>query len=305
MSDGANGPSPRGASRRSRIVWIVAGCALAVAVLVTLERGCSPGRKQPFTRVTDADPYYLPSELLDQGARLESIDSLLQAIECYSRAIEIAGRQGGDRRVLARGFAARARVHVKLDLFHRSEPDAREALRIYPTLAGVAPAQVGCTWLDLALSCEGLKELAAADSASDSALAILSSLTPPDSTLWVGALFARGRILVLLDRAAPAETLLTRAVEICDPHFTPKTPERFEGRGFLGWSVQRQGRLEEAEPLLLRAYAGLANLLGAEDPRTRRVAAHLAELYERWGKPDLFGHYQTLATPASELEESP
>ena len=59
----------------------------------------------------------------------------------------------------------------------------------------------------------------------------------------------------------------------------------------IGASLWNRGRFDEAEPLLLDAYEQLAAAVGPDDPRTRRAARSLADMYAAWhdAQPDA-GH---------------
>jgi hypothetical protein len=56
-----------------------------------------------------------------------------------------------------------------------------------------------------------------------------------------------------------------------------------------------QRRFADAEPLLLRTLDSARRQFGDTNPRTRGCAKRLAELYERWGKPDNAREYRRLA----------
>lgn len=202
---------------------------------------------------------------------------------------------------LAHCLGARAGLNLKLELFPRAESDARAALN----LEGAAdrPAERTPLWLTLAASLEGDRRLPAADTASDSALSQAFAIQPADTSLKVEALLLRGRVLTNLKRPAEAEPLFAAAVAQCPGD--ARTNKRLQSQSLLGWCMMRQQRYEEAEPVLLHAYAGLSGRLAVEDPMVRAAALRLAELYEKLKEPDLFAHYQSIAVPkvASEDEE--
>jgi tetratricopeptide (TPR) repeat protein len=66
-------------------------------------------------------------------------------------------------------------------------------------------------------------------------------------------------------------------------------------RAALGMSLVDVGRGGEARPILESSYTGLAALLGAEHPRTRRVAETLAALHDSAGQTARAAHYRALA----------
>jgi serine/threonine protein kinase len=66
-------------------------------------------------------------------------------------------------------------------------------------------------------------------------------------------------------------------------------------RGAYGAALLSGGRYEDAETELLAAHEGLVTTLGADNFRTRSVAAQLAELYSAWGKEGQALRYRATA----------
>lgn len=233
---------------------------------------------------------------ISRGRALEAQDSLVEAEVCYRKSIESA-RQAADSSTLALGLLALARLNITLELYHRALPDLREAMRLRRLYADLPPDSLAAMWLNLAQCGEGLKHFEAADSASDSALALCSRPADRKSELRGSILRTRGRILIRMNHEESAEPLLREALAHCaqQPHAIDAAC--IESRALLGWCLARMDRFTEAEPLLLFAYARMMETRSLDDKAVRTTAGHLADMYERWGKPDLSGHYQSVASP--------
>ena len=85
------------------------------------------------------------------------------------------------------------------------------------------------------------------------------------------------------DRLDEAEPLLEEGLRIRRQTFEPGHRELSDSLRRLGELRLLQGRLKEAETLLLDAYRALLESQGPESSRTRSTAGLLAELYERQG----------------------
>jgi len=72
-------------------------------------------------------------------------------------------------------------------------------------------------------------------------------------------------------------------------------------RGNLGGTLTQQGRYNEAEPLLRSCFDIMHTTFGDDGRRTRTAATKLADLYDRWDKPELAASWRQ----RSESEDSP
>ena len=59
-----------------------------------------------------------------------------------------------------------------------------------------------------------------------------------------------------------------------------------EAQSLLGRCLTGLGRYDEAEPLLLAAYAGLQATRGDQDAHTAQAREALVALYEAWDRPE-------------------
>ncbi|TWT40332.1 Serine/threonine-protein kinase PknB [Phycisphaerae bacterium RAS1] len=72
----------------------------------------------------------------------------------------------------------------------------------------------------------------------------------------------------------------------------------------FGYGLAQVGRFDEGEQQLLAAFASMNAAVGADSPRTLRVAQRLAEMYELWGKPEKAAEYRKLQGAAPETQPS-
>jgi tetratricopeptide (TPR) repeat protein len=120
-------------------------------------------------------------------------------------------------------------------------------------------------------------------------LAVLKERNGADSRPYATELMALGYTLLQQKEWIAAEPVLRECLSIVEE----KQPGRsitFNTQGFLGASLSGQAKYTEAEPLLLKAYEGLAERARANpDParatNMQQTAAQLIQLYEAWGKP--------------------
>jgi tetratricopeptide (TPR) repeat protein len=73
------------------------------------------------------------------------------------------------------------------------------------------------------------------------------------------------------------------------------------------WNLARvyaaQGRYDEAEPLLTKAYNGRISKLGPEHPHTLESLNNLIELYEAWEKPERAEEWRAKLPQTEALKE--
>ena len=106
----------------------------------------------------------------------------------------------------------------------------------------------------------------------------------------------RGLGALYLAKGEPeaAEAWLRQALEIFG-HSLPEDHWRAaEARNMLGSSLALQGRLQEAEALLVEGHRALLDNLGAEHRRTRDALERVVALYESWEKGEKAAEYRAL-----------
>ncbi len=100
------------------------------------------------------------------------------------------------------------------------------------------------------------------------------------SALALSTLMNIGSTLLTLKRPAEAELHLNVMLERCEADLPPTHPLKTRARTYLGRAVLAQGRVDEAEELLLASYRELEAMPGANPAWFRNAASALVELYE-------------------------
>jgi eukaryotic-like serine/threonine-protein kinase len=80
-----------------------------------------------------------------------------------------------------------------------------------------------------------------------------------------------------------AERSARKALAIYQTTLSSNHPERVIATNNLGFYLVQQGKLAEAEPLLLEASANAKSVFGPRHPRVADILAHVASLYEKRG----------------------
>ncbi|MGD2110326.1 MAG: tetratricopeptide repeat protein [Phycisphaerae bacterium] len=92
--------------------------------------------------------------------------------------------------------------------------------------------------------------------------------------------------LMKLGRLAEAAELFERAIDIMREAIPAGHWYTGAFLGNYGECLMEMERYEDAEAVLLEAHDLLMKKLGPDHDRTQKIAAFLADLYERWGKPE-------------------
>lgn len=77
-----------------------------------------------------------------------------------------------------------------------------------------------------------------------------------------------------------------------------------DATSMLGACLIQSGRYEEAEALVLEAYAGVRNNPAVPDDRKRDILARIVELYDRSGNGAKAGEYRAMLSSEEPREES-
>ena len=80
-----------------------------------------------------------------------------------------------------------------------------------------------------------------------------------------------------------AEQLIQRATDAHQSIYPDSHWRIRHARGVYGSVLSAQGRFDEAEPLLLNAYAAIRDTFGTNTLRTRRQAEIVGRFYRTWG----------------------
>ena len=101
-----------------------------------------------------------------------------------------------------------------------------------------------------------------------------------------------GRVLQERGDARSAEALLREGVKILNQALPKNNRQVAAATSYLGACLAALQRYEEAEPLLLKAYASLKATRGERSKLTQQARARLLNLYTGWGKTDKAAQYR-------------
>jgi tetratricopeptide (TPR) repeat protein len=240
----------------------------------------------------------MATDLNGLGQTLEALDRYSEAEACYKQSVELCRRAGSEHSLtMTDGLVLLGRYNLVLDLYHRAEPPLREAVAIRSQQLDTnrIPLAEALRYLgDVLLAQE---RFAATDSAYRWALTIIAS----DSSGRAAAadvaavLLGLGQALTELGNAAAALPLVEQGLELLRAQDDTPIGAIAHAESHLGRTLSRLERFDEAQSLLLRAYATLEETRGRESASAKQCAERLALLYTDWDKPDLVTHYLKLA----------
>ncbi len=102
---------------------------------------------------------------------------------------------------------------------------------------------------------------------------------------------SQARLLLAKGDAATAETVARAALEVLRRCMSGHWHIR-RAESVLGASLGRQGRFEEAEPLLTESHRWLADRLSPRAVAARDALQRVIELYDAWGRPRQAAEYR-------------
>jgi tetratricopeptide (TPR) repeat protein len=108
----------------------------------------------------------------------------------------------------------------------------------------------------------------------------------------------------LLEKGAPqsADPLLRQALDIWQTARPANDWVVAETESILGACLAALGRFEEAEPLVLRGYPAVKDVLGEQHRLTRLALQRIVTLYQAWGRLEEAAEYRALLSPAPSSE---
>ncbi|MBL8898570.1 MAG: serine/threonine protein kinase [Planctomycetes bacterium] len=121
----------------------------------------------------------------------------------------------------------------------------------------------------------------------------------PESTKLATELLKLGQSWLELDAAAEAEPVLREVVALREK-LQPEAWSTSSARSLLGAAIAAQGRLAEAEPILIAGFEGLERSFATVPPQSRYrledARRRLVELYTKWEAEAPGSGYQARAT---------
>ncbi len=206
------------------------------------------------------------------------------AEDLYRRVLAIRRQAyGPDDRDVARSLRSLGTLLYLRGEFESAEPLLREAVSIRLRHFGERSAEVATTRSSLARVLHARGELTEAAALLRQVLEVREQLKGEDH-LHV-ALTRKDLAAVLLSRGNidAAEDLLRRALAILEQR-RPDSWEIAEVRSLQGACLAKQGRYQEAEPLLSDGALRIEQLRGPYAVHSRNAYRRLDELYEAWGR---------------------
>ena len=159
------------------------------------------------------------------------------------------------------------------------------ALEIRRTAFGAKSPQVAAQLLNVAFMREQRGDTSGALPPLRESLAISAGIRPPADPTVIATQRWLAHDLCVTGSAGEGDSVIRAAVAALPADSTQVMTHRV--RSVAGLCLVKQRRFADAEPLLLRAEAGLGSLPAAAGAERFRVlvAGWLAELYQLWGKP--------------------
>lgn len=179
--------------------------------------------------------------------------------------------------------------------YAKAETLYREALSILRSSKSEDDAPLARAVNGLSVVLEAKGDHAAAEPFVREALALRRKRLPPDDPEIGHSLVDLGFVLLSQGKYAEAEEALRECLDIRQKT-SPDSWGRFDCLSALGEALAGQGKLAEAEPLLLHGYTGMQNDPQAWDLRKRQALERIVRLYEMWGKPQEAAEWRAKAS---------
>ena len=243
---------------------------------------------------------------IDKQPRLLTLERLRQ-IEQYSSMLEYSGQLGRaerlSREALSMNIALYGERHLRVatELGHlggiltdeRKRAEADTVLRdvvarmraLYP---GGPSDEVGNALRNYGYLLNDLQRWDDAEATWRECASNYRGARSVDEVGYANAMSQVGHSQVERGQAAAAEQTLRNALQLRGMLRPPPNPVLVRTRMWLGESLRQQGRLAEAEPLLLVGFRGPTLLRGAREYAARA----LATLYEAQGRADEAAKYR-------------
>ncbi|MCG3131648.1 MAG: Serine/threonine-protein kinase PknD [Phycisphaerae bacterium] len=209
-----------------------------------------------------------------------------EALQFAQRMMETA-QELGDSELIAESHLALGGVYRHRGEFEQAEAHFLEGIEVLHGAPGVDPASVaGHSKTAAEFLSDDLGKYEEADRLQCEALDMAIQTYGPDHERVAHHLHSYAILLRKMDRLEEAETLARRALAIREQEYAPNDYHayyRYVSQANLGAILVRQGRLEEAQPLLLDAYALFRGPYDITNLRVchAEIAGFIADLYEQ------------------------
>ncbi|HOX24172.1 MAG TPA: serine/threonine-protein kinase [Candidatus Krumholzibacteria bacterium] len=165
-----------------------------------------------------------------------------------------------------------------------AEAAQRRALAINQRVLGPDHPDVAANLNNLAVLRRDQGDLAEAERFIREALALVGRTSGKEHWHYGASLYNLAKIQHLRHDYRGAESTLRDAATVLAKAYPPTHPRLADIRSFLGDCLARQGRVAEAETLLVGAYESLRTNEGADDRIMRKARDRLIEFYESTGR---------------------
>jgi serine/threonine-protein kinase len=222
----------------------------------------------------------VPGTMIDLGSVLRDRGDYVASESVFRAALDIRRRiLGADHPDIASSMIGLAYTVQAQRKYAEAESLFRAAIDMDRRLLGAHHPLVGFHLMALGLLLEERGDVAQAESLLRSAIDVLERTLGPDHPNTTIAVAALGRLLVERGDAPAGEVFLRRAVDARTAKNGPTHYLTLWARADLGWCLAGQGRLTEAESILLASHAAWRPRPGVLDSAAlRRLRANIVDV---------------------------
>jgi serine/threonine-protein kinase len=224
----------------------------------------------------------------DRGDLTEAESAERQAIEEFRRL------PNGERLEIAPPlFLLGLILNTKGD-YVQAESLVREGLAVLHRLVGDEYFLVAIGRAHLATVVQARGRTAEALQLAGDAVSLGRRVTSPGYPFLAGPITTLGSILTINKEPEVAEPYLREGLSLRQKIYPRTHWSVCDNESRLGQCLAAQGKLTDAEPLLVGSYQRMTARLGKKDPRTIEALERIVGFYQRWQRPELVTKYQLL-----------
>jgi eukaryotic-like serine/threonine-protein kinase len=277
----------------------VANITSELATLL-LFKGEPAAAEQLYRKVLDvdrarlsADHPRLATETTNLAIALQMQGKLAEAEPLFKQSIEslerVLGREHIDTTSALSNYGWFLQVKGDMD---GAEKVLRDVLTLDQKAQGRMHPYVGHDMSNLADLLYERGQFEEAERLYRQAIDIYNTTLPENHQYVAAALTGLARIFAEKGDSFRVQALIERAVGIWRKQLPDDHWQVARSRAVIGKSLLQQGKYPEAEPVLKQSEAILEKQRGVNDPSTRQVRTWLAQLYEKWDKPEEAARYR-------------
>ena len=254
---------------------------------VLYRRGDLAGAAEMWERALDLTKKRVGPEHTDVAMALNNLAIIYWEKEEWDKAVESM------EQALAIKEKTWGRVHVDVALtvdnlgsvyrdrgdLERSESLLREALATRRKLLAPDHPDVALSLNNIGELLHATGDLTGAEEHLQQSQEIFRKKLGPKHPHLAYPLLELGRVRLARNDAKGAEAHFREAMAIRESALAPESAELAECKSWLGAALVRQGRYDEAKPLLTQGFAGMQRAKGNDHSETRQSFARLMQLY--------------------------